>query len=157
MKSGRFADLHARSPRFFAGRLRGPRSWVGGLLDGAHARALHSTRTPSQRGPGWCSRLTASTFVAANQWLTKHLNRCTQIGEEPDFLGRRRLQWGRVVAPGLVRDSGPPWVRPCITIRDEGRSVGRAAWRGARARCRPQRPHRLRAQQLTQVSEGREG
>jgi hypothetical protein len=48
MKSGRFCDLHARSPRLVGGRLRGSRCWVGGLLGGVHARAPQPTRRPSQ-------------------------------------------------------------------------------------------------------------
>ena len=37
MKLGCFVDLHARTHRLVGGRLRGPRSWVGGLLGGGHA------------------------------------------------------------------------------------------------------------------------
>lgn len=48
MKSGRFADLLARSPRLVAGRLRGPRTWVGGLLGVAHARPPDPSRRPSR-------------------------------------------------------------------------------------------------------------
>jgi hypothetical protein len=58
-KSGRFEDRALVRRRGFEGRLRGPRSWVGGLLSGGHAPPRHPARRPSQA-------LSASSWLGPN-------------------------------------------------------------------------------------------
>ena len=55
-----------RAPEAQPGRVHPAGGWVWGLLGGAHARALHSTRTPSQRRPAGVFGSLRRTLVAAN-------------------------------------------------------------------------------------------
>jgi hypothetical protein len=88
MKSRRFEDRTPEQRRGFEGRLRGPRSWAGGLLGGGHARPRHYPEEAIQPPSARHLPPSEQQAVSRNIKSQKGLDRCIHFGEEPEKRGR---------------------------------------------------------------------